>query len=150
MRRFPPSLVPIPFALLCVRCTHDYHPEYHPQVTYAYTRVYNAPPEAPSPVAVVPAPDPSARGCSLGRAAACWNECFHESRGWSCELLGVMFRTGEGVFPNPQTADHLHARACALGACAPNGAVVVPAGEVTSPGNVFVNGDVYGPIVVGR
>jgi hypothetical protein len=61
-----------------------------------------------------------------------------------------MFRTGEGVFPNRLTADNLHARACALGACMRVDSTAPPSGDVASPGSVVVYGDVNGPIIMGR
>jgi hypothetical protein len=144
-------------ALSSAHCSHEYHPEYHPVQTYVqnvnYTRLYNTG-EAATPgnvalLAFAP-PDPAARGCALGRAPACYSECFHENRGWCCELLGVMFRTGEGVFPNRTTADNLHARACALGACMRPGSAPPSSGDVASPGSVVVYGDVNGPIIIGH
>jgi hypothetical protein len=134
----------------CAHCSQEYHPDYHPEYVQnvTYSRVYNVPDAAET---ITQKPDE--RGCSMGRAAACWNECFHESRGWSCELLGVMFRTGEGVFPDQATADRLHERACALGPCGAkrNGGAPAPgAGVVTTPGGVVVYGDMNGNVVLGH
>jgi hypothetical protein len=146
-------LVLIAAALSSAHCSHEYHPEYHPVQNVTYTRVYTTGPSvtaAPTGLVLTPPADPGARGCALGRAPACYNECFHENRGWSCELLGVMFRTGEGVFPDRTTADNLHARACALGACMRPGSPVPAPGDVASPGSVVVYGDVNGPIIIGH
>jgi hypothetical protein len=144
-------------ALASAQCTHEYHPEYHPEQRYVqqvtYSRVYNVPGTATvanGSVVALPPASPDDRGCSLGRAAACWSECFHLERGWSCELLGVMFRTGEGVFPNAETAAKLHARACALGQCSPGNVAAVPPAAVTSPGNVVIYGDMNGNVVLGH
>jgi hypothetical protein len=152
--RRPVSLFAL--AMACAHCSRVYHPDYHPQATYVqnltYTRVYGipVPPESSGADVAPGARAPAERGCALGRPTACWNECFHEGRGWSCELLSVMFRTGEGVFPDQGVANNLHARACALGQCGRPEAGAAGAGQITSPGSVVVYGDVNGNIVLGQ
>jgi hypothetical protein len=153
MGRLTPRFAVIVLSFACAHCYEEYHPDYHPEYGQhvTYSRVYNLAGAGENALAVASKPPlAQERGCSMGRAAACWNECFHESRGWSCELLGVMFRTGEGVFPDQATADRLHERACALGQCGPRGATAPGAGVVTSPGSVVVYGDMNGNVVLGH
>ena len=142
--------------LFACACSREVHPDFHPQTTYVqnvtYARdVYNLGAEAPrSADGRASGESRESRGCSTGSAPACWSECFHQGRAWACELLSVMFRTGDGVFPDAAASARLHARACALGECARSDTPSGPGGNITSPGGVVVYGDLHGNVVLGR
>ncbi len=146
--------------LFASACTHEVHPEYHPEARYSYVQnvtyaenAWIAPPSSAGSPGVAPSLESSyalgAGGdtCEGGRAQACWRECFKDATGESCARLADMFARGDGVTRSPDNARRLAQRACDLGTC---GQRRPAAGVVSSPGTVIVYGDFNGNVVLGR
>lgn len=140
-------------ACLLGGCSRIVHPDYHPEATYHVVQnVTYAHHVVQIGAGDTGGPRPTSNGsaCRQGSAPACWADCFHEGAARACELLSLMFRTGDGVVPDAKVAAQLHARACALGDCAEQDDENRPADTVRTPGAVVIYGDLNGNVVIGR
>jgi TPR repeat protein len=145
-------------ALVSGACSRTYHPEYHPETRYSFVQNISV--------------GEGSERCKLGRAAECWRECFHASRGEACYLLGLMFETGHGVARSHADAERMSSLARSLGYApasidvemaapyidlwrrggdrTPRGPQTQPSATVSSPGGVVVYGSVNGDVYVGK